>query len=53
MTVMTSMLAMTDVPDRTRIDMTRRGVDLSEIRISISSVAFRKFGSAFNLSISI
>ena len=30
MTVMTGMLAMTDVTDRTRGDMTRRGVDLSD-----------------------
>ena len=37
MTVVTGMLAVTDVTDRTRVDMTRRGVDLllRKFRISI------------------
>ena len=30
MTVVTCMLAVTDVTDHTRVDMTRRGVDLSD-----------------------
>ena len=29
MTLVTGMLAVTDVTDRTRVDLTRRGVDLS------------------------